>query len=543
MAYSLAPFSQVLGLRKAKHLLRRATFNYSKDTLNSIASMTASEALAFLSENPANILAEPFDYQNDGYWTSSTELPGSFSQQGQKRAYITGWWWYNAINQTSLKHKLSYFLFTSFTVSNGNGAGAATYFYDYIRLLDFYAMGSIKTFAKKITLDNAMLNYLDNTDNNATNPNENYAREFLELFTILKGPQISEGDYTNYTELDVQETAKVFTGFKKQNDRSIIDPDTNLPIGYNNLNKHDTSDKVFSNAFNNHVITGQSTASGMTQELDDFVEMIFAQEATAKSYCRKLYRYFVKSEWDSSVETEIIAPLAQDLILNNFELLPTVTKLLSSEHFYDEDTEDNTDELFGAIVKSPMQLLNEMITFFDISIPNPETLAEDFYNSFFRKFLYNSYLAGAGMSFFSPPSVAGYPAHYQEPDFDRHWFSSTTIVSRYKLIESLIAGRNKISPNAFIMTQIDTVSFVENNIENPSSISDLVSELASFLYPEEIEPTRRDYFIQIALDGYEEYYWSLAWSNYTTDGDDIIVRNRLNALITVMVNASEFQLM
>ena len=543
MAYSLAPFSQVLGLRKAKHLLRRATFNYSKDTLNSIASMTASEAVAFLSENPADLLAEPFDYQNDGYWTSSTELPGSFSQQGQKRAYITGWWWYNAINQTSLKHKLSYFLFTSFTVSNGNGAGAATYFYDYIRLLDFYAMGSIKTFAKKITLDNAMLNYLDNTDNNATNPNENYAREFLELFTILKGPQISEGDYTNYTELDVQETAKVFTGFKKQNDRSIIDPDTNLPIGYNNLNKHDTSDKVFSNAFNNHVITGQSTASGMTQELDDFVEMIFAQEQTAKSYCRKLYRYFVKSEWDSTVETEIIAPLAQDLILNNFELLPTVTKLLSSEHFYDEDTEDNTDELFGAIVKSPMQLLNEMITFFDISIPNPETSAEDFYNSFFRKFLYNSYFAGAGMSFFSPPSVAGYPAHYQEPDFDRHWFSSTTIVSRYKLIESLIAGRNKISPNAFIMTQIDTVSFVENNIENPSSISDLVSELASFLYPEEIEPTRRDYFIQIALDGYEEYYWSLAWSNYTTDGDDIIVRNRLNALITVMVNASEFQLM
>ena len=543
MAYSLAPFSQVLGLRKAKHLLRRATFNYSKDTLNSIASMTASEAVAFLSENPADLLAEPFDYQNDGYWTSSTELPGSFSQQGQKRAYITGWWWYNAINQTSLKHKLSYFLFTSFTVSNGNGAGAATYFYDYIRLLDFYAMGSIKTFAKKITLDNAMLNYLDNTDNNATNPNENYAREFLELFTILKGPQISEGDYTNYTELDVQETAKVFTGFKKQNDRSIIDPDTNLPIGYNNLNKHDTSDKVFSNAFNNQVITGQSTASGMTQELDDFVEMIFAQEETAKSYCRKLYRYFVKSEWDSSVETEIIAPLAQDLILNNFELLPTVTKLLSSEHFYDEDTEDNTDELFGAIVKSPMQLLNEMITFFDISIPNPETSAEDFYNSFFRKFLYNSYLAGAGMSFFSPPSVAGYPAHYQEPDFDRHWFSSTTIVSRYKLIESLIAGRNKISPNAFIMTQIDTVSFVENNIENPSSISDLVSELASFLYPEEIEPTRRDYFIQIALDGYEEYYWSLAWSNYTTNGDDIIVRNRLNALITVMVNASEFQLM
>ena len=53
-------------------------------------------------------------------------------------------------------------------------------------------MGNIKTLAKKITLDNAMLRYLDNTENNATNPNENYAREFLELFTILKGAQISE---------------------------------------------------------------------------------------------------------------------------------------------------------------------------------------------------------------------------------------------------------------------------------------------------------------------------------------------------------------
>ena len=147
------------------------------------------------------------------------------------------------------------------------------------------------------------------------------------------------------------------------------------------------------------------------------------------------------------------------------------------------------------------------------------------------------------MPFFSPDSVAGYPAHYQDPDYDRHWFSSTTIVSRYKLIESLIAGRNKIFPNALIMAQIDPVSFVENNIENPNSISDLVSELANFLYPEEIENNRRDYFIQVALDGYEEYYWTGSWNSYINTGDDVVVRNRLNALITVMINAPEFQLM
>ena len=535
MTFSLTPFSATLGLRKAKHLLRRATYNYSKETLNNVANMTASEALSFLSENSADVLEAPFEDLTNEYIVSSNET--------QRRAYVNAWWWYNAVKQTNLKHKLSYFLFTSFTVSSGNGAGEAIYFYDYLSLLNFYAMGNIKTFAKKITLDNAMLRYLDNTDNNAENPNENYAREFLELFTILKGPQISEGDYTNYTELDVQQAAKVFTGFKKKSDRSIIDPDTNIPIGYNNVNKHDTSDKVFSSAFNNHIITGQSTQAGMTQELNDFVEMIFTQEETAKAYCRKLYRFFVKSEWDEAVESEIITPLAQELILNNFELLPTVTTLLTSQHFFDEDNSNATDEIIGSIVKSPLQLLNEVLTFFDITIPHPETVPIDFYNSFFRKFINNSYLISAGMPFFSPDSVAGYPAHYQDPDYDRHWFSSTTIVSRYKLIESLIAGRNKIFPNALIMTQIDAVSFVENNIENPSSISNLVSELASFLYPEEIENNRRDYFIQVALDGYEEYYWTISWSEYMDTGDDVVVRNKLNALITVMINASEFQLM
>lgn len=76
-----------------------------------------------------------------------------------------------------------------------------------------------------------MLDYLDNTKNNANNPNENYAREFLELFTILKGEQVGNGDYTNYTEVDVQQAAKVFSGIKTKHDRTIIDADTNIPMG------------------------------------------------------------------------------------------------------------------------------------------------------------------------------------------------------------------------------------------------------------------------------------------------------------------------
>ena len=120
-----------------------------------------------------------------------------------------------------------------------------------------------------------MLNYLDNTQNNANNPNENYAREFLELFTITKGQQIAVGDYTTYTETDVQQAAKVFTGFKTKLDRTIIDPDTNIPMGRLSVNNHDQNDKTFSHAFNNYVLTGGTNESTIFQELHEFVDMIF----------------------------------------------------------------------------------------------------------------------------------------------------------------------------------------------------------------------------------------------------------------------------
>ena len=100
--------------------------------------------------------------------------------------------------------------------------------------------------AKKITFDNAMLYYLDNTTNNKNNPNENYAREFLELFTIQKGPQIAEGNYTNYTEQDIQQAAKIFSGIKVKPLRDTIDPETGIPCGYVNVSQHDINSKTFS---------------------------------------------------------------------------------------------------------------------------------------------------------------------------------------------------------------------------------------------------------------------------------------------------------
>ncbi len=543
---SINPYTTALGLRNAKHLLRRATFNYSKIQLDALSNLTALQAVDSLLTNTENVLLEPYDplpkSSPDGYWTSSSEHPNTFNGQGRKKAFITGWWWYNAMNRVSLKHKLSFFMHTCFTAAKDSGSGYSTNYFDHIRLLDLYALGNLKILAKKVTLDNSMLNYLDNTNNNANNPNENYAREFLELFTILKGLQIGDGDYTNYTEIDVQQAAKVFSGFKRQFNRSIIDNETNIPSGYANKNKHDSNDKIFSHAFNNQIITGRDTEEGMLQELDDFIEMVFAKEATAKAYCRKLYRYYVKSEWDAEVEQDIITPLSEKLIQHNYDILPVVKTLLCSEHFYDADDSDNEDEIIGSIVKSPLQLFSEVCSVFNVSFPNPTIDPLRYYVNFFFYFVHNSYLNGAGMDLYNPDSVAGYPANYQEPDYDRHWFSSNTLIARYKMIESLIYTTNTISGGK-IYAELDSVLFVENNIENPSDSISLVTEISELLYPESIDTLRTDYFVNILLDGYNTSYWTNAWNQYKNTGDTITIKSRLDALIIAMVNAAEFQLM
>ena len=542
---SLNPLSSNLDLRKAKHLLRRATFNYTKEQLDTFVGISATNAVNNLTTNVPYILAEPYDPlptgNPDGFWLSSGLHPNTFDGNGRKRAHITAWWWHNALNQVTLKYKLSFFLHTSFTIGKDSGAGFPSNTFDHIRLLDYYALGNLKTLAKKITLDNAMLDYLDNTQNNANNPNENYAREYLELFTILKGEQIGEDNYTNYTEFDIQQAAKVFSGFKTKADRTIIDNDTNIPSGYANANKHNPDNKTFSAAFGEQTITGRNTASGMIEELHDFVDMVFAQEETAKAYCRKLYRYFVKSKISATVETDIITPLSQLLIDNDYEVLPVVTTLLASEHFYDADDNDSTDNIIGAIIKSPLQLLSEVISLFNVSYPDPETEQLSFYRNFFQRYIHNTYFKAAGMELYNPDSVAGYPAYYQEPGFDRNWFSSNTIIGRYTLITALLTKSN-------INTELDTVLFVENKID-PNAAKDpntLVSSIADLMFPESINTDRINYFKTFLIEDSDDYYWTGAWLQYInthSEDDKTTVKTRLDALISIMVNAAEFQLM
>ena len=545
---SLNQNTNVLGIKNAKHLLRRANFVYTKTLVDQYALLTPNQALDLLLMTSPLTVEYPYDplptTAPDGFWTESTALATSFANQSRKGGIVGGWWWYNAINSPNLKYKLSHFLSTCFTVET-SGSGTPTEFYDYIRLLLFYAYGNYKTLATKMTLNNSMLTYLNNTTNSKSSPNENYAREFLELFTIGKGPQIGVGDYTNYTEADIVQAARVLTGFRRVSARNIIDPDTMIPKGYNQFSTHHISPKTFSSAFNNTVIAAATTDVGMDTELNDFVTMVFNQQATAKNICRKLYIYFVKGTITPEVETDIITPLAQDFYSNGYEIAPIIRKLLESQHFYDLDDSDQTNETIGGIIKSPLQQISEVCTYLQATISNPNTNPYEYYYVFWTLFAYRSFLTGSNMILFDPENVAGHPAYYQAPDFDKNWISASTLIARYRLGESLLDGYNRISGNASIITKINISDVIRNS--NIVSVANdpfiLTSELCNALFAQEPDQDRINYFMNsYLLQGLANNYWTTAWDDFIATNSNTVVEFRLKLLVKNILRAPESQM-
>jgi uncharacterized protein (DUF1800 family) len=137
-----------------------------------------------------------------------------------------------------------------------------------------------------VTVDPGMLRYLNGDLNTAQKTNENYARELLELFTIGKGPEIAPGNYMNYTEQDVQQAARVLTGWRVLRNG---DPSTSVFVA----TLHDSGDKQFSDAYGKIVIRGRSGATAGHDEHSELLDMIFSQEETARFFVRKIYRWLV----------------------------------------------------------------------------------------------------------------------------------------------------------------------------------------------------------------------------------------------------------
>ena len=576
-----------LGPRRAAHLLRRCSFHFSKERVDQLALLDADQAvdLLFDTPSPAPYLVRPLyvrnltseDFIQDWIPTDGTLLNKHDYDQVRKRRAVSSWWLRNAIVDDTAHHKCAFFLHTTFTTSheglvinspvNGQNQNLtrdiSRYLYDQLNLFAWLTTNgtSLKTAAIKMTLDNLMLGYLNNRENFAAGPNENYAREFFELFTIGRGDIIAPGEYTNYNETDVSLAADLLTGFstKVRRNSSDIDPDTGIPRGTAYPSLHNPSDKTFSIKFGNQTITGQNTEAGMHTELSDFVDMIFGQMATAENYSRKLYRFFVGIDLD----TMFVDEMAADLMANNYDWIATLKKLAKSAHFYSK-CDPNPDYVGGNLLKSPIEMVTEAFSFFHSDLPpiadllNPTSL--EIYNHAVRfptGFLFNYYGENTALKLFAPPNVAGYDAYHQEPDWDKHWYSPGAIPYRYGLAKKTISEWN-LTPN--IRTRIDSVEFANYLHAQGVDVGDanVLMDYVLCLFPQSISAARRAVLMDIFLNLNQGVVnWLILWSCYKgialpppfmcdpmgpPVGNDSAIRPHLDALFEAILAAHEFQL-
>ncbi len=343
----------------------------------------------------------------------------------------------------------------------------------------------------------------------------------------------------------------MLSGFQQTNrplggDPAYWDATIEMQFGRARYFRHDTTDKTFSSAFGGQTITGAVNEADMYRELDDFVEMVFAQMATAKNICRKLYRYFVSNQISAEVETDIITPLAQTLYDNNYELTPCLQQLLKSQHFFDRDDLVADDEILGAILKSPLDNLLHTLSFFEIVIPDAQTMAEDHYWNWYKRSVIDIILLQAGMTLHRPDSVAGYPAYYQEPNFSENWFNGSTLIARYKLAEMLLEGERVLAGGGNGGVELDMVDYVDNSglISDPTDGLEIVTKLTDYLLPLAPATDRFSYFLNdVFLDDLSLINWRFEWINYQNTGDDSSVKIPLERLFTALLSSQEYQLM
>lgn len=541
---SIAPKTNVLGRRLAAHLLRRTTYCYTIKQVKEFQNLTPSAALQRLLKPPTLTIDEPRDLDTGQPWINSG-VPSKGSRRELQRL-VMAWWTSEAQQDPTISHRMMTFLHTTFS-ANIESIGNPAARYDHLHLLRFFALGNFKTFAKKMTTDVCMLFYLDNNDNTEEQPNENWSRELLEVFSIGKGNQIGESNYTNYTEHDIQQAARVFTAFnngtKNANKRgNMLHTDTGIYGGKAYFRKHDTGDKTFSSAFQNTTIKGATGTDDMWRELGDFFNMVFSQLETAKFLSRRMYRFFVRNDISQEVENDIILPLAQTLFANDYELKPALEQLLSSRHFYDEDDANSQNEIIGALVKSPLELMLQAVSVLEPKIPSIATQNEDHYYTYF--FGMEEFFVPAKMPRFEPESVAGFPGYHQAPNYSRLWFNASTLIPRYKLPDMLLTHERFSSKSAKGGIKIDIVKFVRSSgyFSNPENANLLVQTFIDYLLPESVSTVRFNYFRDALLGGLSTINWSMEWKNYISSGDDASVHSALSNFIKALMGSPEYQL-
>ena len=512
--------------KQALHLLRRTLFGVKVSDMNSFAAMSMTNAVDAILNTSTTPPQPPLN--NYGATTPDPNVPlgstwvnaapdGNFNFQ--RNMSFKNWYWGLAAKQDStILEKMVLFLHNLIPIAALDMPDARFSYY-YNKTLRDNALGNYKTLIRAISVDPGMLVYLNGIYNTKTAPDENYARELFELFTLGKGAD------SKYTEDDVKAAARVLTGWS-------INWSGPQPVPSFILSRHDTGNKQFSSFFGNKVIAGQNNANAGYTELDELLNMTFSQTEVAKYICRRLYRFFVYYDITADVETNIITPLADVFRNNNYELKPVLSKLLKSEHFYDALN-------LGCVIKDPISVMAGFCRQWEMVFPTDVEQVYSIWN--YANGFGSATMLWAG----DPPNVAGWPAWYQEPSFLRSWITSDSLPKRNQFTDFLLYIGYKRNNNNFIVEPFA----VTKQFSDPSSADQLIADAVEFLSPIGLDTAVITVLKNILLPGgIPAYNWTDEWNqandkanpNYATAFATVLTK--LRALYKSIMNLSEFQL-
>ncbi len=317
-----------------------------------------------------------------------------------------GAWWLERMRQASdpLEEKLTLFWHGHFATSIQKVRDAYLMWRQNQTFRE-HARGNFGVLVKAISRDPAMIDWLDLQQSKAAHPNENFAREVMELFTLGEG---------HYTEKDVTEGARAFTGYR------INPKDESFLFQYS---QHDSTPKQF---------LGQTVSDG-----DQVIDAILQQPACAVFITKKLWTFFA----DENPSTPLLSSLAGTLLAGNYELRPVLRRMFASQEFY-------SPQVIGSQIKSPIQWLVQSTRTLDIDLPPKLPLMGS--------------LRQLGQTPFAPPSVKGW-------DGGKAWISTSTLLLRYNLAGALISGKiNAVKrPAAVIAANAKMPPLVSDQPEAP----------------------------------------------------------------------------
>ena len=430
MSTGLTPYTGTWSREQAAHLVRRTHFGMRTNNLNYVRSFANANLAVTALVNMAKNTPLPDNPQ----WYNSGNSGNIL------HIYDTQFRWMDGMYSGGLLQRMMLFWSNHFAVSYSNmnalpdkaSNSYASHMYKYWTLLHLQAFGDFKNIVTQFSKNSAMVYYLNNYNNQAGAPNQDFARELMELFTI--GPTDKNGN-DNYSENDVAEVSRAVTGWRVN--------DSNLSSFFD-ATRHDS---------------GSKTVFGQTgnYNLDSVIDLIFEhrRQQAAWFICRKLYVFFVSAEPDDAVIDTMAAYCNQQ----DFDMAAVLTNLLSSDHFYQE-------RFMGCRIKSPIELFMGYLRELEVT---PTSQIKEFIR--LRMQDSNEELLRPetvfGWDGYNPPYSDGNPGHFS-------WINTNLMPARWDNLNNLINGSGG-SGSSF-----NPISLIEK-ISDPNNPFTIAEDLARYI--------------------------------------------------------------